>query len=186
VVHVVLKLHIKLHEGRNVDLMREALENYVIDNANVWESVVFFRCEEIDVDNEFVMYRLAVRSRYSWQLCARILGDRAKLHQFTISLEKKLGVAFDSPDQRRVLYYGGSLVDGAVQDCKKDLQQDLNIFSGASGNLGFIAQQAKENEAKVAGKEAKSTEREAVQDSTQEYTSNEANNAFLAMIQQSH
>jgi hypothetical protein len=172
-----MKLHMHVHDGRNVALMREALENYVLDNANVWESIVFFRCEEIDTDNEFVEYRLAVRSRHSWQIASRVLMDRAKLHQFTISLAQKMEVAFDSPQPRRILYYGGSLVEGAVEDYKKDLLKHRNLST--SGDLGSISQQGTGGEAKV-------VEEESIQDSSQQYTSDEAKDAFLAMIQQGH
>jgi small-conductance mechanosensitive channel len=81
-VHILLKLHIKMHEGRNVDLFREALENFVLDHPNIWDSIVLFRCEEIDADNEFVVYRLVVRSRQSWQVRDRQtdrLGDVMKV-----------------------------------------------------------------------------------------------------------
>jgi hypothetical protein len=142
VVHLFLKLHIHLHQGRNIDLFREALENYVIDYPNVWDSIVFFRCEEIDTDNEFVMYRLAIRSRQSWQVSTRVLQERARLHQFCIELAAKLEVSFDSAVARRVLYYGGNLVEGHVKDYKKDLLTHPNIQS--SGDLGPLVQQAKE------------------------------------------
>lgn len=128
-VTIVLKLHISLHDGQNVEKFKDGLDNYISDNPEVWDSLVNFRCEEIDSDDEYVIYRIAVRSRHSWQVAARVLADRGRLHQFCTELAKKLGVNFDSPTARRVFYYGGSLVDGAVKDFKKNLLMDRNNIS---------------------------------------------------------
>lgn len=126
VVDLLLKLHISIHAGQNVEKFKDGLENYVSDNPAVWDSLIYFRCEQIDSDDEFVVYHLAVRSCHSWQVAARVLADRGRLHQFCIELAKTLEVHFDSPTARRVFYYGGNLVDGAVKDFKKNLLMDRN------------------------------------------------------------
>jgi small-conductance mechanosensitive channel len=192
-VHLFLKLHINLHKDKNLDLFREALENFVLDYPNVWDSIVFLRCEEIDKDNEFVMYRLAIRSRQSWQVCTRVLQERARLHQFCIELATKLEVSFDSAPARRVLYYGGNLVDGHVKEYKKDLTADQNIQS--SGDLGPLLRQAEEaiateeqgmdtpNPSVV---EQVSGENVAVAQSGMTETQGNADMLFLSMVQQSH
>jgi uncharacterized protein (DUF1778 family) len=54
-VILLLKLHIHLHDEQNLELFKEALENYVADNPRLWELMAFFRCEEIDTDGEFVV-----------------------------------------------------------------------------------------------------------------------------------
>ena len=125
-VDLLLKLHISIHTGQNVDKFKDGLENYVSDNPAVWDSLIYFRCEQIDSDDEYVVYHLAVRSCHSWQVAARVLADRGRLHRFCVELAKKLGVNFDSPTTRRVFYYGGNLVDGAVKDFKKNLLMDRN------------------------------------------------------------
>lgn len=125
-VDILLKLHISIHSGQNVDKFKDGLENYVSDNPAVWDSLIYFRCEEIDSDEEYAVYHLAVRSCHNWQVAARVLADRGRLHQFCIELAKTLGVNFDSPTARRVFYYGGNLVDGAVKDFKKNLLMDRN------------------------------------------------------------
>jgi hypothetical protein len=179
-----------MHEGRNVDLFREALENFILDNPSVWDSIVFFRCEEIDTDNEFVVYRLALRSRQSWQVSTRIFQDRARLHQFCTELAKKLDVAFDSPAPRRVLYYGGKLVDGAVKDYKKDLLMDgKNInSSGDLGPLLTLAQEAEEQEIirAAASGQTVSEKEGAVLGQAPTEDNDAVNDIFLAMVQQSH
>ena len=58
-VILLLKLHINLHDEQNLALFKEALENYVADNPRLWELMAFFRCEEIDTDNEFVVYKVS-------------------------------------------------------------------------------------------------------------------------------
>jgi hypothetical protein len=130
-VILTLKFHIDLHANRQLELFRESLENYVADNPRLWESVVFFRCENIDTDSEFVIYKLKVRSRYSWQVAARVLANRSELRKFCITLATKMNVHFDSAAQQRVLYYGGSLVDGGVIDYKRNLLSNPNISTSA-------------------------------------------------------
>jgi small-conductance mechanosensitive channel len=56
-VILILKLHIHLHDEQNLEKFKAALENYVADNPRLWELMAFFRCEEIDTDGEFVVYR---------------------------------------------------------------------------------------------------------------------------------
>ena len=65
IVLLDVKLHIKVHQGQNLDRFRDALENYVLDNPNVWASIKFFRCIEIDTDNEYVIYRICMDSTVS-------------------------------------------------------------------------------------------------------------------------
>jgi small-conductance mechanosensitive channel len=202
-VHLLLKLHISLHEDNNLDLFREALENYARDNPNIWESIVFFRCEEIDSDNEFVTYDFAVRSRQSWQVSPRVLQDRARLHQFCVELAAKLNVKFDSPDPRRVLYYGGSLVEGAVKDYKKDLLSSPNVHSAndlesflvpgiGSGDVGPLLRPEADEIDKgkplsgTAVNEHLSNQGGALREAGTEETIDATNNLFLSMLQGSH
>lgn len=146
---LVLKLHINLHQGDNVDQFKRALETYVQDKRDVWEQLLFFRCEDIDTDNEFVVYKLGVRSRQTWQVLTRILEDRARLHQFCIETAEKLHVEYDIGAPRRVLYYGGNLVEGHVSEerCKKDLLSRQNIRSG-SGLGSMLKSLEDDNETK--------------------------------------
>lgn len=131
VVNIILKLHISLHDGQTLEKYKEGLDHFVSSHPTIWDTLVFFRCEDINADDEYVIYRLAVKSRYTWQVAARIMADRGSLHQFCVDLSKRLKVNFDSPTTRRVFYYGGNLVDGAVRDFKKNLLMDSNnILSG--------------------------------------------------------
>jgi len=118
---IIMKLHFSLHDGKNTRKFQDAVENYISDNPAVWDSLVYFRCEGINNDDEYVMYDLAVRSRHSWQLATRVLLERGQLHQFCMDVSKEFKVQFDSPTSQLVFYYGGNLVDGAVKDFKKNL-----------------------------------------------------------------
>eukprot|EP00539_Tryblionella_compressa_P021490 CAMPEP_0178893562 /NCGR_PEP_ID=MMETSP0747-20121128/20096_1 /TAXON_ID=913974 /ORGANISM="Nitzschia punctata, Strain CCMP561" /LENGTH=149 /DNA_ID=CAMNT_0020563597 /DNA_START=57 /DNA_END=506 /DNA_ORIENTATION=+ len=53
---------------------KEGVEAHIHEMPNIWDSIFFFRCEDIDPDKEEVTYRLAVRSRYTWQLSSRVYG----------------------------------------------------------------------------------------------------------------
>ena len=53
-VQLTMQLDIKLHEGSYLREFREALDAYVLNNPNRWDSIAFFRCEEIDTDYAFV------------------------------------------------------------------------------------------------------------------------------------
>lgn len=137
VVVIALKLHISVQNGLNLEKFKDGLENYVSDNPAIWDMLIFLRCDDIDSDNEFVMCRLAVRSRHSWQVAARILEDRGRLFQFCTELSKEMEVNYDSPPPRRILYYGGNLVSGAVKDFKKDLLMDENNITNGDPSMMF-------------------------------------------------
>jgi small-conductance mechanosensitive channel len=175
VVTIVLKLHISMHDGRNVDKFKDGLENYISDNPSIWDSLVFLRCEDINSDDEYVLYRLGARSRISWQFAARIMADRGRLHQFCVELSKRMQVNFDSPTSRSVLYYGGNLVDGAVKDFKKNLLMDRNNIS--RGDLGMFGSRS----------ELQRTTSQEVTEATPTPTPRaSADDLFLSMVQQSH
>jgi hypothetical protein len=228
-VILILKLHINLHDEQNLELFKEALENYVAgknisryfwkssldcwcvhsarflssvaDNPRLWELLAFFRCEEIDTDGEFVVYRLAVKSRLSWQVAPRVFMSRADLRRFTVDLAAKMKVQYDSAAPRRILYYGGALNEGAVTDYKNNLVRPVNINSGrgTSGDLGLWAQQAG-SQGQVSGSSIDPTASAptafdtAGQDETDgqaqtqssDMVSDMANDAFLTMVQAQH
>lgn len=110
-IHLTFKFHLRFHEGSNLPDFREALDAYVLNNPNRWDSIVFFRCEEIDTDNMFVNYRLAIRSTQSWQPAPRVLEHRAQLHRFCTELANNMEVDFNAPIPSTVIYQGGEMQD---------------------------------------------------------------------------
>lgn len=176
VVVIPLKLHISIQNDMNLERFKEGLENYVSDNPAIWDMLIFLRCDDIDSDNEFVMCRLAVRSRHSWQVAARILADRGRMFQFCSDLAKKLKVNFDSPAPRRVLYYGGNLVSGAVKDFKKDLLMDENNITNGDPSMMFGS--ARNITQRTVGPETPDRE-------TAPTVNTPADDIFLAMVQES-
>lgn len=128
VVYIPLKLHISLllvvHDDLNVEKFK--VQNYISNNPEAFDGLGFFGCNDINSDDECVMYDLCVRSRHSWQEAGRVLENRRRLFQYCIELSKETKVNFDSLAPRHVLYYsyGGNLVDGAIKDFKKNLLMD--------------------------------------------------------------
>lgn len=126
-VHTLLKFHISCHQGRVLQEFQKKVESYIQENPNVWDTMIFFRLEDIDPNNEVVTYRLAVRSRFTWQICNRVFQSQADLHMFCVALSFRLGINYDAPNTRSIMYFGGSLVDGGVQDYKANILQNDNI-----------------------------------------------------------
>ena len=107
----MLRFYINFHEGSNLLDFREALDNYILNNPNRWDSIVFFRCEEIDTDDDFVTYRLETQSTQSWQPAPRVLEHRAQLHRFCLDLAIKMEVQYEAPFPIHFIYDGGEMVD---------------------------------------------------------------------------
>jgi hypothetical protein len=126
-VHTLLKFHISCHQGRLIENFRDAVDKYVQEHPNIWDSVIFFKLEDIDPNNEVVTYRLVCRSRFTWQICNRVFQCQADLHKFCIKLTFDMGINYDQPNARSVFYFGGSLVDGGIQDYKANVLQNSNI-----------------------------------------------------------
>lgn len=137
-VHTVLKFHISCHQGRAIENYRDAVDKFVHERPNIWDSVLFFRMEEIDPNNEVVTYRFVCRSRFTWQLVNRVLQSQADLHKFCIALQFKLGINYDAPNTRSVMYFGGSLVDGGIQDYKANVLQNSNINNENEVMTGLV------------------------------------------------
>ena len=125
-VNIVFKFHICFHESGTalVTKFHDAVEKYIHDHPEAWDSLLFFRCEDIDADNEFVNYRLAVRSYHTWQVATRVTTDRGLLHQHCIQLARDMGVSFDSPPAQQIMYYGGKLKNSVAQKNKRKMVMD--------------------------------------------------------------
>ena len=111
IVQLLFRFHIRFHEGDKLRDFREALDTYVLNNPNRWGSIVFFRCDEIDTDNEFVQYNLVIRSSQSWQPAPRVLEHRSQLNRFCQDLALKMEVSYNAPLPSSVLYSGGKMQD---------------------------------------------------------------------------
>lgn len=122
-----MKFHISCHEGNTIDVYRQGVEKYIQDYPNLWDSVFYFRCEDIDPNNEVVTYRVAVRSRFSWQVSNKVIQMQGEFHRFLVSLAIKLHIKYDAPNKRSIMYYGGSLVNGGIKDYKTKVLTNSNI-----------------------------------------------------------
>jgi hypothetical protein len=138
-VAILLYFHISCHAGTGtIQMFREGVEEYIRENPNTWGSIFLFRCEDIDTNNEVVTYKLSVRSSHTWQVSNRVLRHRGELHQFAIALSFKLHINYDKPNKRNIMYYGGSLVNGGVQDYKARVLKNSNINNNNNSNDGNI------------------------------------------------
>jgi small-conductance mechanosensitive channel len=126
-----LVLHICLIKDGKVDGFTAAIENYIHEHPRVWDCLVFFRYDKFDADMEQVFCRIAVRHRDSWQDAMRILRDRGEFQNFVYALGMDMGVNFDSPPARRLIYTGGILKSGQVVDYKRNLLTPANIKNAA-------------------------------------------------------
>lgn len=120
-----------------MDVYRRGIEEYIQEYPNIWDSIFFFRCEDIDPNNEVVSYRVAVRSRFSWQVSNKVIQFQGELHRFLVSLSSKLHIKYDTPNTRSIMYYGGSLVDGGVKDYKTRVLNNSNIINSNNGFTGL-------------------------------------------------
>ena len=84
---------------------------------------------------EQVKFSLGFRHRNSWQDAARILLNRGDLVAHVHQIVRDLGSAYDTPPNRRLLYYGGVLVSGQVDDYKTELFSPRNIRSHSTRDL---------------------------------------------------
>jgi hypothetical protein len=73
------------------------------------------------------MNRISFRHRNSWQDAGRIKLHRADLVRFIYELSVKLQVHFETPPPRSLVYNGGALQQGQVQDFKRNLLTGDNI-----------------------------------------------------------
>jgi hypothetical protein len=77
VVYIPLKLHFSLllvvHDDLNVEKFK--VQNYISNNPEAFDGLGFFGCNDINSDDECVMYDLCVRSRHSWQVESWKIGD---------------------------------------------------------------------------------------------------------------
>jgi len=120
IVHLLMRFHIRFLEGDNLRDFREALDLYVLQNPNRWDSIVFFRCDEIDSDNEFVLYNLTIRSAQSWQPATRVMEHRSQLNRFCKDLADKMEVSYNSPITSTIVYSGGEIQDATNPEVVRD------------------------------------------------------------------
>jgi hypothetical protein len=126
-IAIPMTFHISCHEGNAIEEYRRGIEEYIQEHPNIWDSVFFFRCEDIDPNNEFVTYRVAIRSRFSWQVSNKVIHFQGEFHRFLVALAYKLRIKYDTPNTRSIMYYGGSLIDGGIKDYKTNVLANSNI-----------------------------------------------------------
>lgn len=132
-------VHICALEKDNLKKFTEALNKFVAERPRLWVEFLPLCVVRIDSDNEQVYLQLAFRHRESWQNTGRIYLHRAELLTYVYDVTKRLGIMFESPPPRRVLYMGGILEQGAVADGdsavdhRKDLLRPQNVRSTSGG-----------------------------------------------------
>lgn len=94
---VMLRLRFCLASQEQIIVFREALESFVQDRPRIWDSILFFRCENIDKDMLLMEYTLRIRHTKTWQDAASILMNRSELFTFCFELGEKLEINFDPP-----------------------------------------------------------------------------------------
>ena len=147
---VVLRpiVNISVLEKDNLKKLEEALHKYVKDNPRRWMGLLIVCVTAIDTDNEQVFLQIALRHHDSWQITSRIYLHRAELMKHLFHVQKRLGITFEIPPPRRVLYMGGSLEQGAVAggndvDHRTDLLRPQNVRSAdRSASASFLPQSA--------------------------------------------
>jgi hypothetical protein len=145
---------ISILDGDKFQTFTAELTTFARERPRTWESLLFVRkvkfsgieslcfvddssffhalalCKtEVDSDCELVRFNLGFRHRNSWQDAARILLNKGDLIAHVYRVARELGVAYDSPPNRRVLYSAGALVSGQVSDYKSNLFSPSNILS---------------------------------------------------------
>jgi hypothetical protein len=96
----------------------------------------FYGPFSLDSDNESIRLSLSVRHRNSWQETPRVLRDWGELQTELHKFGKRMGVDFDSPPVRRLIYQGGTLKSGRFADYKRSLMKSDNIESYRSLTAG--------------------------------------------------
>jgi hypothetical protein len=133
---IFFNFHISCHVGgKTIQMFREGIEEHIRENPNTWNSLFYLRCESIDSNKELAVYKLSVRHAQTWQVHNRILYDRGELFQYAIALSFKLHINYDVPNERSIMYYGGSLVNGGVQDYKSRVLKNSNINNGGAADI---------------------------------------------------
>jgi len=122
-------LHISFLEEGKLSAFENALTKFVKEHPRAWDRLMFVRRDEVDADDEKVQVTIQIRHRSSWQDAGRILVQRGNLIKFVHETAVRLKIVYSSPPHRRLLYRGGTLKDGRVQDYKANLLQPNNIRS---------------------------------------------------------
>jgi hypothetical protein len=131
-VFLEMKMHMSVFDAGNLQKFRSALDKYVADRPRVWDSVSFCRHDDFDADNERVQFAISVRHTSSWQDASRIKMNRADLVRFLYETSKKLSIHYEEPPPQQVLYYGGALKEGEIQNgYKRELLSSKNIQVGS-------------------------------------------------------
>ena len=103
-----LKFHTKINEDGNIEKFHAAVEQYVRSNPRSWQKLKALFMTELDLDNEYAIYNLAVIHRLNWQDAVSVSKSKGQLMAFCAKVAIELGFAYDSPVPRRQLFYGGS------------------------------------------------------------------------------
>lgn len=128
-VHFVFVAHISILDDDKLEDFRREIKQYVEERPRVWAGIVHIRHDDFDVDKERVDIKMALRHRNAWHDSGRIKRDRSNVYRLLYNLGKKLGVHFETPAEKRVVYQGGSLKCGGSDEFNaRDMVKSSNIL----------------------------------------------------------
>eukprot|EP00934_Nitzschia_sp_Nitz4_P008165 Nitzschia sp. Nitz4//scaffold56_size114212//30547//37556//NITZ4_003939-RA/size114212-augustus-gene-0.81-mRNA-1//-1//CDS//3329554673//8155//frame0 len=128
-----IRFDLRFHEGDNVTRFESRIEDYIQKHPDIWDSLAYFRCDDIDTDRKCTTYVLAVRSRRTWQPAARVLTERGRLLKYCNEVAQGFGMAYLSPDQRYQMYIAGQ--NNAVQDDEPNLAHPATWFGVSNEDI---------------------------------------------------
>jgi len=108
---------------------RDAVDHFIQDRPRIWDSIMFFRCENINQDLELMEYTLRIRHTKPWQDAASILMNKAELLKFCFETGKKLEINYDSPPR-------ASWTINSFATPGDESPADLNAALSSMGNQG--------------------------------------------------
>eukprot|EP00978_Attheya_sp_CCMP212_P004543 scaffold9911_cov48-Attheya_sp.AAC.2 len=92
---VTIKVQFELEsEEESIGLYRSALAKFIQDRPRIWDSLVFFRVDNIDTDQGCLEYLIRIKHIRTWQDSAKIMMNRAEVMKFSYETGKKLGINY--------------------------------------------------------------------------------------------
>mmetsp|Transcript_8271 Transcript_8271/g.11966 ORF Transcript_8271/g.11966 Transcript_8271/m.11966 type:complete len:635 (-) Transcript_8271:61-1965(-) len=97
VVSFTLKFKLDQMSSDTTALFKNEVLALVKQRTRAWESLLFFRCNEIDTNINLVVFQMSVKHRRTWQDASLILEHRADILWHCMELGRQLGVNYVSP-----------------------------------------------------------------------------------------
>jgi len=127
-VYINLKFDINI-PYKKIETFKDVVTKFVKDRPREWAAFNGFRAVSVEVDRNYIAYKIVLTHRQAWQKLVDILTSKAAVASYCLEVQKKMGMTYEE----RAIPVNISAAAGSPSEYYND-EDNNDDFSIASSN----------------------------------------------------